>query len=84
MYVIYNQVNVLALFENYHIVLNCTTHFVHSPLNSFYLVSILCAIANNTEIIIFAIDCLNQSHVQLCTTSNCFVLYAEGNTISLK
>ena len=37
MYVIYNQINVLALFENYHIVLNYTTHFVHSPLNSYFI-----------------------------------------------
>ena len=37
MYVIYNQVNVLVLFDNYHIVLNCTAHFVHSPLNSYLM-----------------------------------------------
>ena len=32
MYVIYSQVNVLALFDNSHIVLNCTAHFVYCPL----------------------------------------------------
>ena len=37
MYVIYNQVNVHALFDHYHIVLNCTAHFVHSPLNSYFI-----------------------------------------------
>ena len=36
MYVIYNQVNVLALLDNYHIVLNCTVHFVDSRLNSYF------------------------------------------------
>ena len=35
MYVIYSQVNVLALFNNYQIVLNCTCHFVYSPLTSY-------------------------------------------------
>ena len=34
MYGFYNQVNVLGLFDNYHIVLNCIVNFVHSPLNS--------------------------------------------------
>ena len=34
MCVIHNQVNVVALFENYNIVLNYTVQFVHSPLNS--------------------------------------------------
>ena len=29
--------NVLVLFDNYHIVLNCTVHVVHSSLNSFIL-----------------------------------------------
>ena len=37
MYGIYNQVNVLALFDDYHIVLNCTIHFVHNPLNSYFI-----------------------------------------------
>ena len=35
MYVIYNQVNVLALFDNCHIVLNRTAHVMYSPLNSY-------------------------------------------------
>ena len=37
MYVIYNQVNVLALFDNYHIVLNYTGNFVYSLLNSYFV-----------------------------------------------
>ena len=37
MYIINNQVNVLALFDNYYIVLNCTAHFVYSPMNSYFI-----------------------------------------------
>ena len=37
MYFIYNQVNCLALIDNYHIVLNCNAHFVNSPLNSYFI-----------------------------------------------
>ena len=37
MYVIYDKVNGLALFANYHIGLNYTSHFVHSPLNSYFI-----------------------------------------------
>ena len=32
MYVIYNLVHVPPLFDNYHIVLNCTTNCVYSPM----------------------------------------------------
>ena len=38
MHVIYNQVNVLALFDNCHIVSNCPVHFGHSPLNSYFYI----------------------------------------------
>ena len=36
-YIIYDQVNVTILFYNFLIVLNCTTHFVYSPLNLYLI-----------------------------------------------
>ena len=37
MHVVHNQVNVIALFDNYHIVLDCTVLFMYGPLNSNFI-----------------------------------------------
>ena len=49
MYVIYNQVNVLALFNNYQDIINCTSHFVYIPLNSYFIQIVLTGLTSIDE-----------------------------------
>ena len=53
MYVIYNQVNVPALFDIYHIVLNCTVHLCDAKWSLFVLV--FCGFIVYIIIIIFSV-----------------------------